>query len=446
MDNFLSDVNRSNKTLRTIRCSSPVILYNPYLEPLILQHGGYCIKNRRYYIDKSWFVHIPYNLLSAKYNNIHNIEDVESSYIFDIETGETFPLYMMVPCGKCILCRDKKQLDWQARAMCETSTSRSIPYFITLTFNNDYLPEDKSIHKEDVQKFLKRLRWNLSYYGDTEYINYVAVGEYGSQKQRPHYHLILWNLPSSNWEIVKNMIEDAWQYGFVMVKPCDSGCIKYVMKYVRKDGNAPFGCTPPFFLSSRKYAIGKKWLQENKTWLLNNHATFFRVTDPFNNKTQAFGLPQYFVRKLYPTLSQLIPKEIRDAYRTMCIARNTLFHHADWYVEDFRYLYLQKKFSFLPQFNRDDITFFLQKGKVHLPDVVKHLEEDYYRNMALLLDYNLPDNILDILTNNLTRKDIINKLIENHPYTLENLFADEYKCQQSNLRRYRNELVSDVPF
>ena len=73
--------------------------------------------------------------------------------IFNEKTGEVFPMFIQVPCGKCVLCRDKKAREWSFRATCENVFSESIPLFLTLTYNNENLPKH-GVFKEEVQLFL----------------------------------------------------------------------------------------------------------------------------------------------------------------------------------------------------------------------------------------------------------------------------------------------------
>lgn len=54
--------------------------------------------------------------------------------------------------------------------------------FVTLTYDNDSLPGDSGLHKEDFQRFMKRLRKYSGYD-----LKYFACGEYGGRFKRPHY-------------------------------------------------------------------------------------------------------------------------------------------------------------------------------------------------------------------------------------------------------------------
>ena len=97
------------------------------------------------------------------------------------------PIYvkeMIVPCGKCFTCRSKYRLSWQLRLQHELLSYNYNAMFLTLTYDDDNLPTNETLVKKDVQDFIKRLR---KFYNDVK-IRYFAVGEYGSEKHRPHYH------------------------------------------------------------------------------------------------------------------------------------------------------------------------------------------------------------------------------------------------------------------
>ena len=64
----------------------------------------------------TWFVSFPYSLFAPKRLGI-TLADIDNYYIYNKETGETFPMYIPVPCGKCLICRDRKKNDWAFRAL-----------------------------------------------------------------------------------------------------------------------------------------------------------------------------------------------------------------------------------------------------------------------------------------------------------------------------------------
>lgn len=94
-------------------------------------------------------------------------------------------------CGQCLPCRIKKKRIWTHRIMLE-ATQHGDNCFLTLTYNDEHLPADKSLNPKHVQDFLKRLRRRI----EPRKIRYFAVGEYGETTHRPHYHIVLFGHPS----------------------------------------------------------------------------------------------------------------------------------------------------------------------------------------------------------------------------------------------------------
>lgn len=91
---------------------------------------------------------------------------------------------LSLPCGQCIGCRLKYSAQWAARCFHE-STMHEDNCFLTLTFDDEHLPE--SISVRDCQLFVKRLRK----FASPEKLRYAYCGEYGELFLRPHYHVLV---------------------------------------------------------------------------------------------------------------------------------------------------------------------------------------------------------------------------------------------------------------
>ena len=73
------------------------------------------------------------------------------------------------------------------------------PMFLTLTYSDEFLPDDECVHKEHLKKFLVDLKKIIP-------VRYIACGEYGGKTGRAHYHAIIWSsnyFNSSSLELVK---------------------------------------------------------------------------------------------------------------------------------------------------------------------------------------------------------------------------------------------------
>lgn len=92
-----------------------------------------------------------------------------------------------IPCGHCIGCRIDRSRDWAIRCSHEAQLHEQSA-FITLTYDDDHLPADFSVHVKTWQLFMYRLRDSLP-----QKIRFFACGEYGDTTQRPHYHALIFN-------------------------------------------------------------------------------------------------------------------------------------------------------------------------------------------------------------------------------------------------------------
>ena len=131
-----------------------------------------------------------------------------------------------VPCGKCVECRKARVNSWFVRLKDEVG--RYPCKFITLTYDDVNLPYSEnglmSLHIRDVQLFFKRLRKLQS-----DKIKYFAVGEYGGQTNRPHYHIILFNVKDFD------NVSRCWDKGFVHYGDVTDKSIYYTLKYSVKN-------------------------------------------------------------------------------------------------------------------------------------------------------------------------------------------------------------------
>lgn len=195
-----------------------------------------------------------------------------------------------VPCGKCLACRIDQRNMWTWRILAELVDSDGV--FLTLTIDDDHLV-GPSLKKASVQRFIKRLRKRLG----GRKIKYFAVGEYGSDNLRPHYHLILCNVSLGKPLTIDygdvDDIHHCWRFGFIDVKPANKSSIRYVLKYLDKQQDSKefekLGLTPPFRLMSQ--GIGADWIKRNGLDLLNEDNQFY-----FDGAFRP--LPRYYKEKL----------------------------------------------------------------------------------------------------------------------------------------------------
>ena len=325
--------------MQNILCEKPKYILNPAFKQAVLQTGRFVYDGNEEFVPEmslaAWRWSFPYARFSPKDIDFQNLASWQDSFYAIDRDGDVVPMFLATPCRKCALCRKRNAREWMFRAVAETQYSRSVPYFVTLTYNNTFRPLD-GVRKEDVQKFLKRLRQILVRdHNFTEEIRYFAAAEYGSHTKLPHYHLILWNMPISfsamdvynvvlrAWSVRTRVYDKvdhrfAWAYlgeiGFVYCKPCTQGGIQYCMKYMRKESGIPTGRNPTFYLSSRRGGgLGYKWCLDHTLWFYQNPDVLtVEIVDKFTGERFTSYIPAYFRRKLYPCPSMLVRKEIRD--------------------------------------------------------------------------------------------------------------------------------------
>lgn len=181
---------------------------------------------------------------------------------------------LLVPCGRCAWCRKRKQDEWFVRFKDE---SHNLPVVRFLTLTNDdahlksnyvnldtgqffrNLPDlplglDSHVIKSptndyrDLQLYFKRVR--KAY---LKPMKYFAVGEYGSDSERPHFHALVFGSDSFD-----SILVDKWNNGEVVDVPANDGSFRYVTKYLLKGSNVPPLSSPNKILCSKNPGIGKE--------------------------------------------------------------------------------------------------------------------------------------------------------------------------------------------
>lgn len=161
------------------------------------------------------------------------------------------------PCGQCLPCRFNRRRLWTWRMYYE-SQCHAESSFVTLTYDDEHLPEGGTLVPVHYRNFLKRLRRRI----EPNRIRFFAVGEYGDLSQRPHYHLAIFGLgPRSD-----KIIADCWNFGFVQVAEFNNLTAQYIAGYVvkkmtAKDDARLNGRHPEFARQSNRPGIGAKAME-----------------------------------------------------------------------------------------------------------------------------------------------------------------------------------------
>lgn len=353
-----------------LMCLHPRIIVNPALPELLAKYRKLVtpgkvldFKNRSH----SYFF-LNFNYFSVNGNKI-TYDNYKDSFVLDEATGDTFPVYLLVPCNHCDLCIKSKRDAFAHRCVLETMCYDCLPWFLTLTYRDECLPKD-GVSKRDVELFFKSFRIRLDRAGYGRYFRYTVYSEYSPEKHRPHYHMIIWNLkPKHKFQYLTlfRIAERAWDKGFVyneLVSSTYKGknmmhpekCFEYVSKYIGKESDVPDGCNPNFHHSSnRSGGIGAPFLDKFVIPTLRhtlNHN--FLYLDIFSGNTAQVYFHRYILSRCFPTFSQSIPYKFRKAYillQRFSAALDHRYRHVD--VDR----WLAQLHDFLPTYplTRDDV-------------------------------------------------------------------------------------------
>lgn len=191
-----------------------------------------------------------------------------------------------IPCGGCVGCRLDRADQLATRCMHEAQMHRANS-FLTLTYDDKHLPEDYSVNKREVQLFMKRLRKHTG----ASKLRFLAVGEYGEQTLRPHYHLLIFGHDfSADRKLIRQgefgnsftspALEKLWTFGMselgsVTYKSA-AYCARYSMKkisgaaapthYLRTHPKGHLvQVRPEFATQSTKPGLGSSWFDKYRS-------------------------------------------------------------------------------------------------------------------------------------------------------------------------------------
>ena len=262
------------------------------------------------------------------------------------KTGAKVP----VNCGKCPYCKKRRVNSWVFRLLEEDKISLS-SYFITLTYDGNNVPitpnKFMTLKKRDYQLFMKRLRKLQK-----TKIKYYAVGEYGTDNWRPHYHAIIFNV-----EDIEH-INTAWQkdgksMGRIDIGQVSSSSIAYTAKYIDKERRIPLHArddrTPEFSLMSK--GLGKDYLTPQIKKYHRNDLTRMYVTLPGNHRT---AMPKYYRDRIFSDSDKARQRRIIDRIERAEIKEykaqfDKLYKNSDItfekYMDDLKYAKYHKFYS-----------------------------------------------------------------------------------------------------
>jgi hypothetical protein len=204
-----------------------------------------------------------------------------------------------VQCGKCIYCKRKRVQGWAFRLQNQDMHS-CMSFFVTLTYDTENLEfcqnKRPTLYPNHVTLFMKIFRKRFK----NKALKYYVCGEYGSNKKRPHYHMILFVNDHSPTAIeVCNWIETDWKYGSTFTGTVTGESIAYVLKYISKPPSVPQyrgdTRTPEFQRVSK--GLGIQYLNDRtKQWHIND--LLIRSYLPHKSGDKG-AIPRYYKDKIY---------------------------------------------------------------------------------------------------------------------------------------------------
>jgi hypothetical protein len=250
---------------------------------------------------------------------------------------------VVVPCGKCLSCLKTLRNQWAFRLYQESLCSTSA-IFMTLTYGKNLtlgFGEDPSVtpngyftlNPEHVTNFLKKLRKadqkrkeadgltlipeGHHYPEDREYkhLKYYYCGEYGTTYQRPHYHLLLFNLHPHFIHRSHQMAKEIWTKGMVDIGTFTLGSINYVVNYIvqpkfktiREDDDRH----PEFRRSSQK--LGLNYLTPDRMQM-HQERYDAQVSHPAGF---LMDMPRYYKQKIFSPSEMAVIKAQAKRYRDL---------------------------------------------------------------------------------------------------------------------------------
>lgn len=179
-------------------------------------------------------------------------------------------------------CRLDRAGQWADRATHEAQLYDD-NCIVTLTYEDQHLPETGSISKREHQLFMKRLRDS-----NDHKIRFMGCGEYGDQFRRPHYHIVLFNHtfperehwstgPTGVRQYTSPALTKLWTFGLATFADFTREGAAYVARYVTKKITGEvavdhylqphpvtgklYRVDPEFLLTSRRPGLGFGWLE-----------------------------------------------------------------------------------------------------------------------------------------------------------------------------------------
>nr|UXQ87948.1 MAG: replication initiation protein [Microvirus sp.] len=191
---------------------------------------------------------------------------------------------LVLACGQCTGCRLERSRQWAVRITHEAKMHKK-NCFLTLTYDDDHLPSDRSLDVTHWQKFAKRVRKKHGPF------RFYHCGEYGDKNGRAHYHAAVFGLDFSfdrkttkisdqGHQLYESAtVKQLWPNGLHVIGDLTFQSAAYIARYVTKkvtgqgaldhyttqidiDTGEVHSLKPPYSTMSRRPGIGATWLKK----------------------------------------------------------------------------------------------------------------------------------------------------------------------------------------
>lgn len=214
--------------------------------------------------------------------------------------------------------------------------------FFTLTYRSEAMPLTGSglptLDPKHLQDWLKRLRWtwknstSLLKNTDAPTLRFYAVGEYGDETFRPHYHGALFGYPTCGRLGLPprvggckcpacTMVRDTWGHGNILLGTLEPASARYVAGYIEKkmtraDDPRLGDRHPEFARMSLNPGIGANFMHEVASTLMQfnlEDTAQGDVPSSLRHGTRTLPLGRYLTRRL----RNLVGKEANAPQETI---------------------------------------------------------------------------------------------------------------------------------
>lgn len=188
-------------------------------------------------------------------------------------------------CGSCIGCLLDRCRSWAVR-MTHEARMHEASSFLTITYDEDHLPEGSNLAPRDAQLFVKRLRKSLG--RQPGELRYFLCGEYGGVTGRPHYHVALFGedfrddrrhykrTRQGHDLFTSGRLDAIWGKGLCQIGDLTFESAGYIARYVTKKLPSNKFRVPYGFRSD---ALGaERWLRKRRSMFAGREPEFVRMS------------------------------------------------------------------------------------------------------------------------------------------------------------------------